>query len=271
MKYQIGRVASLLGVSAEGLRLYERIGILSPQRESASGYRYYDRLDITSLLRARSYQKYGFSLQEVKDLLNTDDMQFVCDSYERQEKRLEEEILLRRLELRRMRQTREMLEAFPASLRQIHREMRPALYRLEFMVDLELCLAQEDFPLLQKWMAYAPLAFSSLRNDWEAMKSGQDVCYSGIALRAEDAMALGAQEIVEQGVFMPSCPCLATVVSVEGETVNCADYLAHLAAYVKENGIVVTGDPVSESLVSMNKQRNYTRYRKVWLPIEENT
>ena len=49
MKYQIGQVAKLLDISAQGLRLYEKEGIIQPEREE-SGYRSYNRLDITSLL-----------------------------------------------------------------------------------------------------------------------------------------------------------------------------------------------------------------------------
>ena len=55
MKYKIGTVAKLLGVSPEALRLYERNGILLSDRgDGENGYRYYSRLDITALLRARA-------------------------------------------------------------------------------------------------------------------------------------------------------------------------------------------------------------------------
>ena len=82
MEYKIGTVAKLLGISPEGLRLYERNDILvSHRREEENGYRYYSRLDITALLRARAYHQYGFSLKETEALINTDDVQYIGQEY----------------------------------------------------------------------------------------------------------------------------------------------------------------------------------------------
>ena len=51
----------LLGMSAEGIRMYERSGILRAQREKEENeYRSFDHLDITALIRARGYHYCGF-------------------------------------------------------------------------------------------------------------------------------------------------------------------------------------------------------------------
>ena len=93
MKYKIGTVAKLLGVSPEALRLYERSGILVSERgEGENGYRYYSRLDITALTRARAYHQYGFSLRETEALINTDDVDYVREAYGLRACDLEEEI-----------------------------------------------------------------------------------------------------------------------------------------------------------------------------------
>ena len=46
MQYRIGIVADLLGISPEGLRLYERSGILAAQREAGGSYRCVYETDI---------------------------------------------------------------------------------------------------------------------------------------------------------------------------------------------------------------------------------
>ena len=54
MKYHIGLISKLLGLSAGGIRLYERGGIVRSQREGDGGYRFYERPDIVSLMLAMS-------------------------------------------------------------------------------------------------------------------------------------------------------------------------------------------------------------------------
>ena len=66
-KYSIGTMARLLGISAEAIRYYESRNIIQPVRDPETGYRYYNTWDFHMLLRARHYQNYGFSLEEVAD------------------------------------------------------------------------------------------------------------------------------------------------------------------------------------------------------------
>jgi len=67
--YRIGEVTKRLGVSADTLRYYERIGLLPPVARNNSGVRGYERADLARLkfiLRARLM---NFSLDEIGDLL----------------------------------------------------------------------------------------------------------------------------------------------------------------------------------------------------------
>ena len=83
MKYHIGLISKLLGLSAEGIRLYERGGIVRSRREGGGGYSFYERPDIVSLMLAMSYRGCGFTLGEAESLVNTVDPAFVADSLRR--------------------------------------------------------------------------------------------------------------------------------------------------------------------------------------------
>ena len=63
MRYPIGRISKLLGLSTETIRTYERKGIVHPQKNE-NGYRTFHVLDIGTLLRCRSYSCFGLSLSE---------------------------------------------------------------------------------------------------------------------------------------------------------------------------------------------------------------
>lgn len=268
MKYQIGQVAKLLDISAQGLRLYEKEGIIQPEREE-SGYRSYNRLDITSLLRARSYQKYGFSLQQVKELINTNDLQYLYNQYDKHEEILEKSILIQQLELNRLNYTKELLKSFPESLFKISYETRPALYRFEYMCDDELIIDSSLYPVLQKWISYAPLSFSSVRNDWDKLMKQCDVYYSGIAIREDDFKKIDDPELLNHVTYYEPIECLCTIIQTDNEINNSFDYLSHVLDYINENNLEVIGDFISESIVSFNKKDNYTRIRKIWIPIKK--
>lgn len=65
----IGALARRLNVSTSMLRFYEREGLLAPERRTASGYRLYPQSAEKTLLFIRRAQRLGFSLSDIKLLL----------------------------------------------------------------------------------------------------------------------------------------------------------------------------------------------------------
>ncbi len=68
-RFLIGELAEQAGVNRETLRYYERRGLLKPTRRTASGYRIYNRESAARLLFIKRAQGFGFSLEEIRDLL----------------------------------------------------------------------------------------------------------------------------------------------------------------------------------------------------------
>ena len=68
MRHSIGRFSHELGVNAQTLRYYDRIGLL-PVRKADNGYRYYTDSDIRRLMEIRLHRTLGFSLEETRQRL----------------------------------------------------------------------------------------------------------------------------------------------------------------------------------------------------------
>ncbi|MGK9451216.1 heavy metal-responsive transcriptional regulator [Acidithiobacillus caldus] len=66
----IGRLAREAGLAAETLRYYERIGLIRPVQRTQSNYRLYDGEAEARLRFIRRAQNLGFSLSEIKELLD---------------------------------------------------------------------------------------------------------------------------------------------------------------------------------------------------------
>ena len=56
--YSVGEMAEYFGISRDTLRLYDKMGILSPMKNENNGYRVYSRVDFICLwLTARIFCK----------------------------------------------------------------------------------------------------------------------------------------------------------------------------------------------------------------------
>ena len=69
----IGRLAAAADVPVSTLRYYEREGILEPALRSPSGYRLYPVEAVARLRFIRSAQSVGFTLDDIRVLLELDD------------------------------------------------------------------------------------------------------------------------------------------------------------------------------------------------------
>ncbi len=67
--HKIGELKDLLGLSADTLRYYEKIRLLTHINRTNSGIRIYSDKDIFRLRFIQRAQKMNFSLVEIKDLL----------------------------------------------------------------------------------------------------------------------------------------------------------------------------------------------------------
>jgi DNA-binding transcriptional MerR regulator len=68
--HQIGEVADLIGLSIRTIRHYEEVGVVVPADRSAAGYRLYSDRDIVRLRRVMGMKPLGFSLEEIREVLD---------------------------------------------------------------------------------------------------------------------------------------------------------------------------------------------------------
>ena len=70
--YQPNEFADLAGVTVRTLHHYDRIGLFKPSGHTNAGYRLYRRPDLVRLQQIVTLKFIGFSLQEIKELLDSD-------------------------------------------------------------------------------------------------------------------------------------------------------------------------------------------------------
>ncbi|MFJ9121546.1 MerR family transcriptional regulator [Streptomyces sp. NPDC102394] len=70
---QIGEVAARTELSLRTIRHYEETGLVIPSARSQGGFRLYTETDVARLMVIRRMKPLGFTLEQMRDLLNATD------------------------------------------------------------------------------------------------------------------------------------------------------------------------------------------------------
>lgn len=91
--FSIGEAAKAVQTTCETLRHYDRIGLVKPSKKDEwTKYRYYTEQDIVRLNTVRALQLMDLSLQEIKKVLEYDDLEKIVDFLGQAEKKADEKI-----------------------------------------------------------------------------------------------------------------------------------------------------------------------------------
>lgn len=70
---RVAELAGLVGLSADSIRYYERVGLLPPPARTPAGYRAYDATAVDRLHFIRGAQRLGLHLSDIRELLTVRD------------------------------------------------------------------------------------------------------------------------------------------------------------------------------------------------------
>lgn len=74
MSFSTTEFCKFCNVGREALRLYERLGLISPRINPDNQYRIYDAWDASRIAEIKHYQALGFSLKEIAEILENSDL-----------------------------------------------------------------------------------------------------------------------------------------------------------------------------------------------------
>lgn len=72
--YTISELAHEFGITTRTIRYYEEVGLLNPRRAGETGQRLYDRRDRARLKLILRGKRFGFTLQEIKEMIELYDV-----------------------------------------------------------------------------------------------------------------------------------------------------------------------------------------------------
>ena len=274
MRYRIGEVAQLFGLTKGGVRYLEERGFIHSLRDDNNGYRYYDRKQVTAIKKIRYYQALGFSLEEAADLMQIKDSGQLLERMLRKEHELVTQI----------EQTRKMIGALKNHADKISSAKslgstwimahRPAMYRISVWDDLdcgnELHIADKtsDSVTYRERMEAESSFISCIPNVLlSILIRKQDDGYliaRGSCIEEADAQKLGVAPNRQVDYYPRHADCYYSVVKIGLEKQG----IRHITDKVNEmesHGEMLSGDIIGRMLIEGEA------YHEIWIPFKHNS
>ena len=267
MRYKIGDVAGILGISPDLIRYYEEKGVVSPTKDRHNNYRYYDTWDINYLIDCLWYKNFGFGIKQIANMVSGYSSDTLLRRFEDKSEEVMASIRRQEMLLQRIRMFCERLESTKSylgkcDLRQSAEFVR-YINRRNFTYDNRPVLRE----LNSKWLKYMPFS----RRYFEMPKDA----LAEVRGDYEWGFSLGMQYVEEFGVevkppveFMPSRLCVHSAFKIIGKNQFSARHIDYMADYAKENSLIVTGDAFGNLACSVVEDDQPVGYFEVWLPVE---
>lgn len=247
----VGQMAALNHISEQTLRLYDRMGLLSPSKRGDNGYRYYD-IKQSAVLDIIHYMKsLGISLKEIKQQLEQRDLGRIEAALREKQRQTEEEIRLLKCQRRALERTVESLERYHAAPPDGTLQMEYIGTRQMYVTDTGINVYEHDVETYESMLR--DLQDSLVKNNLPQIY----FCNAGTVLRKHDFLAshIYATEVFVfvDREFVPEA-LTTTVPAGNYACIYCdsfykeKEYVGRLRAYIEQNGCEVCGDYLCESI-----------------------
>ena len=272
MKYKIGEIANLLGVSIETVRHYEKMGLVKPQRDSDNGYRLFDPVDLNILRRARQLMKMGYSTNDAMQMLAGGDLSDLAQSLEGRMEDLDKQIAyLRHLQsfVSQRKRHLQRISCMPVGLVV---ENSPPMYGIIYRNGRQFTQDEDQCHLLKQWNHFSPFAEASVVIPQAYWRRQSPVYQQGVCIEAQYADFFGIHQ-GGQVQYYPSRKSLYTLFTTpyEPDVAKRSDpYVAgHVAQALERGQYQLAGDTIGRVLHTSRKNGAYVHYSELWIPIAE--
>ena len=278
MRYKIGDMAKILGISPDLLRYYEKKGVVSPVKNKDNDYRYYDTRDTNFLIDCLFYKNFGFSIEETSELVRSCSIEEVSRRFDENERQLADAIRRDQLLLRRSQEYRAAIAQIPQHLGKCSFSSRPACIYYINRHNQEFNTDPSMGQVTRQWLKYLPFSKRSFFVPQEELLSPEPKGEFrwGFSLSEEYAEILGAS--AQPPVMrIPSLRCVYTVFSNPDSSFS-PKFLSYAMDFIRAQGLRLCGDVCGNLLISANEAGplaitpgtpQITGYFEAWLPVAE--
>lgn len=269
MNYKIGDVARILGISPDLLRYYEKKGVVTPTKDKNNDYRYYDAWDINFLMDCLWFKNFGFSIEQIADMVRIPSAEALDDLFEYKEDELRSTIRRCTLLLKRSAQHRAELREAQEMLGRCRVEQSPELVSFINRVEDEYPAEARLQRMAARWLDLLPYNHRYFEIQRDSLVSGERSGYAwGQSLTMDFVRELEV-EVEPPMTLVESCRCLYTVFKSSGKGNFGPHLLDYAVKYADDHGLRICGDARGMLVASILEEGELSGYFRTWIPIED--
>lgn len=268
VRYKIGDVSRILGISPDLIRYYEEKGVVSPHKDPYNNYRYYDTWDINYLIDCLWYKNFGFGIEQVAHMVNDCTYDMLLDNIEEKAEEILDDIRLQELLLQRIRRYIERLVNTKNYIGRCDLRQSAEFVRYINRHNTRYDNQAELHGLAREWLKYMPFTRRYFEVPEDGILGNVDNYMWGFSLGAQyvDEFRVTVKPPVER---MYPRLCVHSAFKSRGKDQFSARHLDFLMEYAEANGLTVSGNAFGNLACSVIEDGQVTGYFEVWLPVEE--
>lgn len=258
-KGPVNLYAKLLDISPEGMRFFERKGLVYPQRDENTGYRLYGSEDGNLLISCKKYRQYGFSVSEVAHLVRESSVDSLITQLKKQHSILEQELLEKERIIYAVEHKIQQLSALKEQEGTFCIQTLPLLYWVPARRNGSILDSKEEIEYTRKCNSCQPYTEVGIR-----MTKNGDI-ETGHVITEEHALRLGFEKTIK----MPESKCLFTTLSTD-EPLGIHQFTIFDGVFkaAKKHGYVPHGDALAINILTSSPSPNVYKYvYQIYIPI----
>ena len=268
MRYKIGEVARVLGISTDLIRYYEEKGVVKPKKDRSNRYRYYDAADVDLLIDCIWYKKMGFGIEKIGRMSNVESYDDLVARLMARSEEISQDIRYQEMLLARMRNLTDSVAHVRNGIGVCGlRTNREFLYYLNRKNE-----TFADAPglrsLNEEWSGFMPFTKRLFYIDAAALAGENSEYQWGYSIGMEYAshFSIGAAPPIWK---MPESLCVHAAFSSRGAEDFSARRLDFLKTCADENKLRPKGFAFGNLVCGVMEDGQLTRYFEAWMPVEK--
>lgn len=268
MRYYVGDVSRLLGISPSALRFYEEEKIIHTQK-TKSGRRYYELADIARLLSAKKYTSMGIPIKAVVGQFaeNGDDRHVIGARVQSKVGEAQEKAAYYRILADIIDSHAQSIADIDGHLHRFDLTLRPKLYMLSDPADQLISRDPATADLMAQWVQAMPATrYTFLLREGSFFRSEE--VFLGYIVPAKQGEALKMPLSSPAVECLEETHCLRTIITLDNSFHHQEKVFTNMQSYVQEKNLRPAGISIGWLILVESIRDDYYRsYLDITTPI----
>ena len=267
IQMRMSEICDLIGISPQGIRLYEKHKAITSFKKEDNGYRYYYFENLASAIGLRSYKNLGITIKDSVSLCSGVTPDEINNSLHEREKEILDEIKRQEALLECNRAMARALKYILNGYNKFEFCERPSMYFLKCEENGEILKDKEARKLIRAWSNKIPLVKFLPVIEKEDLDK---YVVAKVGFGVKEVYAKFISDInTERVKYYPSRKCIGGFVRVEEGTTDYFSVIEPGLVYLKENDLELDGD-IFTVLIAPSILANGVAadYYYAWYPIK---